>query len=127
MFGTAGAGDTSSNSLAIVALLVTLPIFVVLFFRLRQAEKTEPTIRRDPSRKHAVQVTLVVTFLTGIFKIITYLYSLINGGHGFLDFSNIQTASPVADLLHTLITLVIAGTIFAYYWRDEHKGEEGIG
>ena len=121
-------GNTSSYdglvSYATSALIVSLPIFVILFLRLKRAELADPSIRRDSSRRHAVQLTLIVAFLWGLFRLVTYIYSLLNGGStSFLDASG--TSLPVANLLHMLITVVIAGGIFSYYWADEHrKGQE---
>lgn len=108
------------------ALLVALPIFSFLFLRLKKAELTEPAMRNDPSRKKAIQTTLLITFLIGIGKIIGYVFSLLNGGgEGYGLFgggsSTDVAVSPIFDLLHTAITLGIAGGIFAYYWRDIHK------
>lgn len=111
-------------SYATSALIVALPIFAILFLRLKKAELGEPTLRRDSSRRHAVQLTMIVAFLWGLFRLVTYIYSLLNGG---LDNSvaGSGTASPVANFLHALVTVAIAGGIFTYYWIDEHhKGQE---
>jgi hypothetical protein len=67
-----------------------------------------------------VQLALIVSFVWGLFRLMTYVYSLLNGGSGN-DFLGSDNTNPVANLLHTLVTLAIAGTIFVYYWRDEHK------
>ena len=108
------------------AAIVALPIFLLLFLRLKKAELSDPGIRKDPSRTRALQLTLLVTFLIGIFKIIGYVFSLMNGGSdtgsGLLGGSgNTQVISPMFDLLHALVTLGIAGGIFTYYWIDLHK------
>ncbi len=109
------------------ALIVALPIFVYLFLRLKKAELQEPEIRKDPSRKKAIQLTLIVTFLIGIGKIMGYIFSLLNGGGedgGFFGgggYASEMAISPIYDILHTFITLGIAGGIFLYYWRDIHK------
>ncbi|MGI9027332.1 MAG: DUF5671 domain-containing protein [Candidatus Saccharimonadales bacterium] len=112
--------------LAAPALIVSLPIFGYLFLRLKKAEIEEPEIRKDPSRKRAIQLTLLVTFLIGIGKIIAYLFSLINGGGeggGIFEdgYETEYVISPIYDILHAIITLGIAGGIFVYYWRDIHK------
>lgn len=111
------------------AAIVALPIFLLLFLRLKKAELTEPSLRSDPSRKRAIQLTLLVTFLIGIFKIIGYIFSLLNGGSesGGLfggSYGDDLAISPIFDLLHSLITLGIAGAIFAYYWVDIHKKDQ---
>lgn len=121
-FGYDAGGDNLS-SFAASALLVGLPIFAILFLRLKRAEQKNPGIRVDSSRRHAVQLTLVVAFLWGLFRLVTYIYNLINGttGGGVLG-SNIT--APLGNLLHTLVTVGIAGTIFAYYWNDEHRQDQ---
>ena len=117
LFNSADYNDYGYSSMATASLIVSLPIFTVLFLRLKKAELNDPTIKNDPSRKRAVQLTLVVTFITGLIKIISYIYSLMNLGGGEFE------TSPVQDLLDTIITLGIAGGIFAYYWIDEHRKE----
>ncbi len=122
-------GDTLV-SYASSALIVALPVFCWLFLRLKKAELADPTLKRDPSRRKAVHLTLVITFLIGIFKLIGYFFSLLNGDgersysifsiFGFLEGSGIAANSAVANLVHTLITFAIAGGIFLYYWNDQH-------
>ncbi|HEY2003512.1 MAG TPA: DUF5671 domain-containing protein [Candidatus Saccharimonadia bacterium] len=122
-------GNTSSFeglvSYATSALIVALPIFAILFLRLKKAEQGDANLRRDSSRRHAVQLTLIVAFLWGLFRLVTYIYSLLNGGLSNSIGGGGGTVSPVANFLHALITVAIAGGIFAYYWTDEHhKGQE---
>lgn len=120
----AATGVTTDNlsSFATSALVVALPVFVILFLRLKRAELKTPEIRLDPSRRHAVQLALVVSFLWGVFRLATYVYSLLGGGEG--DYLGSNNPSPIANLLHLVITIGIAGTIFAYYWVDEHRKEQ---
>ena len=120
-----GANSSSGlSTYASSAILVALPIFAILFLRLKKAENANPTIRTDASRRHAVQLTLIVTFIWGIFRLTTYVYSLLNGGGGD-SYLGTDNTSGVANFLHTITTLVIAGGIFAYYWIDEHRKEQG--
>jgi hypothetical protein len=119
-----GQGSTDLVSFAASALIVALPIFIVLFLRLKKAELVTPAIRSDASRRHAVQFTLIVSFVWGLFRLITYIYSLLNSGSGSSTFLGSDNSSPIANLLHTLITLAIAGAIFAYYWLDEHRKDQ---
>lgn len=107
------------NTFAAAALLVSFPVFSWLLLRLKKKELGEPEIRRDVNRKNAVQLTLIVTFLIGLGKTVAYVYQLMNSGSGFSDFGPFW-----AEAAHTVITVGIAGAIFAYYWADEHrKGE----
>ncbi len=104
--------------LASTAILVTLPIFSLMFLRLKRSEQKNPNERNDPSRKNAIHLTLIVTFLLGLYNVITYLYGFM-GGHQDYE----THVSPIADLLHTVITLGITGSIFTYYWRDQHGSQ----
>lgn len=108
------------SSYASAAIVVALPIFAFLFLRLMRAEKAEPELRKDASRRKTVQSVLVISFLWGIFKIISYVYSLMNAGVTDSYSSSVHT-SAMGNLLHLVITLGIAGGIFAYYWIDEHR------
>ncbi len=119
LFGGGGGIYEAGVAFSSAALLVGLPVFALLFLRLKKAEVNDPEIKQDPSRRRAVQLTLVVTFLIGMIKVITYLYSLFNGDSA-ASFSSRQI-NPAVNLVHTIITLVIAGGIFAYYWQDQHN------
>ncbi|HSX02936.1 MAG TPA: DUF5671 domain-containing protein [Candidatus Saccharimonadia bacterium] len=122
-----GRGDNANDSFisfAASALIVGLPIFALLFLRLKRAELAEPGIRADASRRHAVQLTLIVTFIWGLFRLVTYIYSLMNGTSSDYFLGVAANTPAFASFLHTLVTVGIAGSIFAYYWRDEHhKGQ----
>jgi len=108
------------TSLATPALLVAVPIYSWLFLRLKKAEQNEPSLRTDPSRRHAIQLTLVVTFIIGIADVIAYLYSLLSG-IGASSLVGSTSSNGFADFLHMLVTLAVAGGIFVYYWRDIHQ------
>lgn len=123
LFNADGDAYDGIVSYATSALVVALPVFAALFLRLKKAELSDTTLLEDPSRKHAVQLTLIITFIIGIWKVITYVYSLLNAGNGSVDAYG-STQSLGGNLIHTLITLAIAGGIFAYYWRDSHKSRE---
>ncbi|HWZ65990.1 MAG TPA: DUF5671 domain-containing protein [Patescibacteria group bacterium] len=107
--------DDSFISVSSAALLVSLPIFALLFLRLKRAELKDAALYHDPSRRKAIQLTLIITFLIGLYVVISYVYSLLNSING---------TNAVANLIHSFITLVISGGIFTYYWRDiHHKGQ----
>lgn len=119
-----------------IAALVTLPIFLILFLRLRSMEQKDPTVHEDASRRRGVQLALIVSFIWGIKSIVTYLYNLIGSdGRSYETYSylmrNTQTLDSgpyqIAQILHLVITLGIAGTIFAYYWIDEHRHKNAQG
>ena len=122
-----GSTDTStiasSVSFSAAALIVSLPIFIVLFLRLKKLELSDPGLLQDPSRKRAVQITLVITFLIGLGNIIYFVYSLMTGGTETSSYNMMGSqASPgiIGNFIHLVISLAIAGGIFVYYWRDEH-------
>jgi hypothetical protein len=108
------------TSLATPALLVAVPIFSVLFLRLKKAELTNPQLHLDPSRRHAIQLTLVITFIIAIADVIAYLYSLMSGSTAD-SLVGSSSSNGWADAVHMLVTLVVAGGIFVYYWRDIHQ------
>lgn len=120
LFGESGYYE-SLVSFSASALIVALPVFSIMFLRLKKAEQSDPLLTHDPSRRKAIQLTLVVTFLIGMLKIMGYIFSLLNGESNGVFFNNSQATNPLASLVHTLITLFISGSIFAYWWRDQHK------
>lgn len=111
----------SANAYETATLVVSLPIFAILFLRLKAAELKDSTLFRDPSRRRAVQLTLIVTFLVGLFTIIGYIYELMNSATGTTAQNTSEQFGP--NLIHLLISLGISGGIFAYYWRDSHRKE----
>ena len=98
--------------MAASALLVALPIFIYLMLRLKKAELAKPEIKQDPSRRRAVQLLMIVTFLVGVIKLISYINNILSP-----DIYN--EASALAETLHAAVTIGIAGGIFGYYWRDQ--------
>jgi Domain of unknown function (DUF5671) len=113
--GLTGTMFEEGVSFASASLVVTLPIFAVLFLRLKKGELRDPSLRQDSSRKRMTQLTLLITFLIGLTHIVGYIYSLLN--------PSTANISPLGSLAHMLITVLIAGGIFTYYWMDEHRRE----
>ncbi len=98
------------------ALIISLPVFALLFLRLKKAEKADSSLRFDASKRRFSQITQFVAFLASFFSVITFVYALINTAGGEVTGSELgKTAGTTA------VTLVIAGGILLYYWRDEHK------
>lgn len=104
--------DDSFVSASSAALIVALPIFTLLFLRLKRVELKNAAIYQDPSRRKSIQLTLIITFLIGLYVITTYVYSLLNSNN---------STNAVANLIHSAITLAISGSIFTYYWVDTHR------
>jgi len=118
-------GSGGSVPFATSALVVAFPVLAYLFLRLKNAELAKPSLRTDASRKRAVQITLVVTFLVGLGNVIYFVYSLMSGGdnNSYNTFGSSSANSLIGNFVHLAITLAIAGGIFLYYWRDEHQDD----
>lgn len=86
----------------LAAILVTFPIFAVLFIILRRQMIEKPAVRNIRSRKILIYITLVITFIYMIFHLISTVYSFLQG------------TSTMRTILHLLVNLLIAGSIFAY-------------
>lgn len=99
------------------AMLVSLPIFIFMFLRLKKREIWEPVIRTDPSRKAAVQLTLIITFVIALGRTAYWIYQLMNVGNMPL----VGNASYLSETLHALVTVGVSGLIFGYYWVDDHR------
>lgn len=126
-----GQTDSFSHPLAISGAIIGLPLFLLLFLRLHQLERRQPLLKADSSRRHWIQATLLVSFLVGIGHIIFYVYNLVDGSMSNNYYSDyLQRPQPSAaeyqllQLGHLLVTLAIAGSIFAYYWLDEHRQKQ---
>jgi hypothetical protein len=126
---TFGTAQNFDNPLALSGALIGVPLFMLQFMRLRRQEQRQPNIKTDASRRRWVQFTLIVSFLFGIGHIIYYVYNLINGQSPvYYDYGPYERAQQMSNsgyqllqLGHLVVTLLIAGSIFAYYWLDEHK------
>lgn len=97
-------------------LLVCLPLFSYLFLRLKKAELMDPRLKFDPSKRRLTQFTQVITFAICLFDIIGIVFAILASiaGHGF---------GPLWKyLLNSIVVLIVAGGILAYYWIDEHHG-----
>lgn len=88
---------------AIAALIVTMPLFI--FFHLDVAKRTlkNPSLRNLKVRRVFIYITLFETFMHLVTKLITTIFTFLQGNVG------------VNFILHTIITIAITGTIFAYY------------
>jgi len=125
LFGSGQSVLSSGGSVpfAASALVVGFPVLAYLFLRLKKAEFEDDSLRHDASRKRAVQLTLVVTFLVGLGNVIYFVYSLMAGTESdpYNSFGSPAANSLLGNFVHLVITLAIAGGIFMYYWRDEHQ------
>ncbi len=110
-----GNAGFSVLSFPLSTLLISLPIFALLYIRLRKAELADPSLRLDASKRRFSQVTQIIAFLACFFNLTYLVFAIINKAG---DSSNVSIGKIMAS---TAVVLVIAGGILTYYWFDEHK------
>ncbi len=110
-------GQTSFSVLAFptAVLLVSVPIFALLFLRLKNAELSDPSLRLDASKRRTTQFIQIVSFVVCFFTLIGFLVFIFSKISGDYD------GSLVKAFLNVLVILIVSGGILAYYWRDEHR------
>jgi len=106
-------GGGFSDKLSLVILIIFLPIFTALILRTKKFEEKDTSIRLDSSRKHSIQLTMLVSFVVGLGWTVDFVYSLL--------FGTSDSQTKLQSILYFLVTIVISGSIFAYYWIDDHK------
>ncbi len=109
-------GQTSMMSLSfpVALMIVGLPIFAMLFLRLKKAELRNPSLKFDQSKRRSTQATQIIAFLISLATLIGIVVSIFAGMSGAGE--NIGKAIGSAFLV-----LAVFGGILAYYWHDEHK------
>jgi hypothetical protein len=110
-----GKIDFSVLAFPAATLLISVPVFAVLFLRLKKLELKRPELKLDPSKRRSTQFTQITAFTVVLFTLIGLVFNIFMklGGQGGLPI--------VKAILDTLCILVVAGGILAYYWRNEHK------
>lgn len=110
-----GKIDFSVLAFPAATMLISVPLFAVLFLRLKKLELSRPELKLDPSKRRSTQFTQITAFTVVLFTLIGLVFDIFMklGGQGGL--------SIVKAVLDTLCILVVAGGILAYYWRNEHK------
>lgn len=119
----------SGSSFAAITAFITIPIFTLLFLRLARKERAEPALRKVAARRLGIQLSLIISFIWGIITLAMYIYNLVyslSGGpvdtYAYGQDNRINPGQyQLQQLLHTLVTLCIAGGVFVYYWIDEHR------
>lgn len=113
-------GQTGFNvlSVPVASLIVSIPVFALLFLRLKNTELKDPTLKYEASKRRSTQFTQIVGFLVCFFTLIGFLATI------FAKMAGQYSGSIFKVLLDVLVVLVIAGGILAYYWRDEHRLEK---
>jgi len=110
-----GHYDFSVLAYPTAALVVSLPIFALLFLRLKKAENLNPSLAMDPSKRRSTQFMQIYSYIICFLTLIGVVSGI------FANMSGSFSGSIVKLILDALVVLVIAGGILFYYWRDEHK------
>lgn len=101
-----GSYQSTASSYLLVgymaSIIITYPIFAILFLHINKSVAKNPGIRNIRSRKLLIYITLVITFIYMISHLIMTVFSF------FLGTSSLQTA------LHLGVNLLVAGSIFGY-------------
>lgn len=99
----------------LAGLIVSFPIFAALFLILKKQAKEKPGVKNLRVRKVLIYLTLIGTFLVMIGHLISTIY-------GFLS-----AATTLRSLMHLLVTLLVAGSIFIYFlmevWGDRKNND----
>nr|MBI5455475.1 hypothetical protein [Candidatus Levybacteria bacterium] len=108
--GSTGSYSSYANSFSSVlvngylaALIVSMPLFSVLFILIQKRTISNPAIKNLKARKQLIYFTLIITFIIMLFNVVTTVYSLLNGNLS-LNF-----------IMHFLVNVGISGFIFIYY------------
>lgn len=103
-----------SAKFPLTILIVSLPVFGFMFYRLKQAETAEPRLLFDPSRRKSVQSTQRTAFIILLIQTIFTLYAFIEGA------DEVESGKIVVSWL---LSVVVFGGIFAYYWKNTPRTE----
>jgi hypothetical protein len=110
-----GSGGFDSVVVPTSSLVICLPVFGLLFLRLKKAELVIPELRLDPSKRRWSQTTQFLAYIVLLVNFIYFVYTIMqhaSGGHA---------PSIGKSLINLVVVTVIAGGVLAYYWHDEHR------
>lgn len=110
-----GGSGFSELAFPVSLMVIAVPGFSFFYLRLRKAELRIPSLRLDASKRRFSQITQIVAFLTCFFNLVALAYVIISLAGGS------TTRSLGKFVGATAVTLLVAGSILAYYWFDEHK------
>jgi divalent metal cation (Fe/Co/Zn/Cd) transporter len=95
-------------------LIVSVPVFALLFLHAKRQELRSPGLRQDPSKRRSTQFTQIVSFLVCLFTLVGLVSAI------FMKLGG-QSDGPLWRIaLDCLVLIVVFGGMLAYYWRDEH-------
>lgn len=118
--------EGGETAFPLTLLIVTGPIAIYMFKRLKTVEARQPEIRHDPSRRKSIQAILLTSFLGVVGHTVFLIYMIISGHYSSTtpdSYGSYSGNGPNlgADILRWLVTVIVAGSVFLYYWRDEHR------
>lgn len=99
----ADMGSSYTIKWYLAAIVVSFPIFSILFLTVKRQELVKPAIKNIKSRKLLIYLTLIATFLVIIWKLITTIFNFLDG------------SLTTRTLAHILVTAGISGSMFFYY------------
>ena len=103
------SGSQGTLPMLMSALVVSFPLFAFFFLSTKKRSIANPELLNLKSRKVLIYITLIGTFLFMVYKIITLIYGSFTGN------------ASINFLLHFLVTVLINGFIFTYYWLEVRK------
>ncbi len=109
--GLSGFGALSPP---LALLIVSLPFFAVFFLRLKKAELIQPELKTESTKRRFSQITQIVSFAVIFFSLLSIVASILAKIGG----DEIDLAKTIFS---ALAFIVVWGTLFAYYWVDEHR------
>jgi len=95
-----------ASTWALSSLIVTTPLFSIVFSYINKKTKDFPRIRQLKTRRILTYLTLIITFLISIFRLIILLNSIFQGNltiNAFLKF---------------IIVIVLSSGVFFYYFNE---------
>ncbi len=110
-----GKTDFSVLAFPVSSLLVTVPVFAVIFLHLKKMEVANPDLKLDPSKRRSTQFTQIVAFIACLSALVGFVFDIFSKIGGQIGPSILKAG------LDVLCVLVVAGGILFYYWREEHK------
>lgn len=113
-FSSIGGLDNPVMKGYLAAIIVSYPIFVILFLKLKKLTIVKPYTKSLGSRKLLFYLTLIIAFLILISQLISIIYGVLDG--------NLHARS----IAHFVIIISIAGSVFIYLLHDVREDRKSI-
>ena len=98
----------------LAAIIVTFPVFAILFVTLKKQVLEKPAVRNLRARKQLIYITLVGTFIIMVIHLISTIYGFLNG------------SATIRSLAHFGVTVLIAGSIFLYFLNEVREDRKTL-